>query len=337
MNTVPAISLLVFFGISIASYLIWKSNLWLRVRTSQEQKRKEWIEDILKQLFHVEQSGRKASLDGLAGALKLPHSKLIKYIDVMSSKELISLNDDMIRLTEDGKQYALEIIRVHRLWEKYLSERTGFDKTEWHDRAEMMEHNLDKNQADQLYQNLGSPRFDPHGDPIPTSTGEMVQPDWKPLSGTSVGTIQKIVHIEDEPDVIYRQIIDKNLRKGQLLKVYESSDKNIVFESEGHSYKLSPIIASNINVKEVTDADQNETKAVRLTSLKVNEKAKIVGLSQECRGATRRRLLDLGFIKGSTVEIGLPGPVKEPKAYLIRNTLIALRNDQADLILIEKE
>ena len=57
----------------------------------------------------------------------------------------------------------------------------------------------------------------------------------------------------------------------------------------------------------------------------------------ESRGESRRRLLDLGFVKGSDISIDLMNPLGEPNAYLIKGTSIALRKDQAAKILIKKE
>jgi len=69
----------------------------------------------------------------------------------------------------------------------------------------------------------------------------------------------------------------------------------------------------------------------------VGEKAKIIGISSEYRGAGRRRLLDLGFVPGTTVLPNFSSPMNNPKAYLIRDTVIALRNEQADLVLVKKQ
>ncbi|MCB0432376.1 MAG: ferrous iron transport protein A, partial [Mangrovimonas sp.] len=60
------------------------------------------------------------------------------------------------------------------------------------------------------------------------------------------------------------------------------------------------------------------------------------GISKECRGESRRRLLDLGFVKGTPIKIDLVSPLKNPKAYLVKGTTIALREDQASKILIKK-
>ncbi len=334
----PVTALLIFAGLTLITLtIIWimKTDTWkLKFRSKDILKTK--IEDILKQLYHVEYGGKRATLNAMAGALKIEYSKLVPVIEYMAGSELINVKENAIILTEEGRDYALKIIRIHRLWEKYLSEKTGIHKSEWHQRAEKMEHTLTNEEAELLYRQLGSPRFDPHGDPIPTKTGDIIQTHNQPLCSLKVGDSAKIMHIEDEPAVIYKQLIKEKLHIGQYLKVIKSSENNVTFISEGNQHKLSHIVASNIGVRTLSEEEVFEKEKVRLSALDKGEKAIVVGISKECRGANRRRLMDFGFINGAEIVTEMKSPSGEPKAYLIKNTLIALRDDQADLILIEK-
>lgn len=332
----PAVSLIIFFSLVILSFAFWKISKSTKLLQNLKQAKKALTEDILKQLYHVEYSGKKASLDAMAGALKIPHRKLVKLVEEMSVSRLIELDGNTLKLTPSGRDYGLKIIRVHRLWEKYLSEKTGFDKSEWHDIAEEKEHKLTQEQTDELYRDLGSPRFDPHGDPIPTEKGEIIETDWIPLSGLQPDAVARIVHLEDEPDVIYQQILNKKLHIGSQVKVISSDNNEIRFFCEGGEYEFSPIVASNISVKLLDHENEFSEEARRLSSLRPGEQGEILGISSECRGANRRRLLDLGFIAGTSIECEFENPLDEPKAYSIRNTIIALRNDQSDLIIIRK-
>lgn len=334
----PKTALLIFAALSVLVLLLYwamRSEYWKSLFRKKQNLKTE-VEDILKQLYHVEYSGKRATLNAMAGALKINDQKLVSLIEYMSALELIQVKENTILLTDDGRDYALKIIRIHRLWEKYLSEKTGIHKSEWHERAEKMEHALSADEAEALYQQLGSPRYDPHGDPIPLKSGEIIGTIGVPLSSLKPNTRAKITHIEDEPDVIYKQIIEKKLLIGQQIKLIDVDDHQVKFFSEGEQYVLSNIVASNIGVKLLTAEEEFEEQKVRLSALQEGEKARILGISRECRGANRRRLMDFGFINGAIIETGLNGPLKEPKAYLIKNTMIALRNDQADLILIEK-
>ena len=84
-------------------------------------------------------------------------------------------------------------------------------------------------------------------------------------------------------------------------------------------------------------ANWPEIHAQRLIHLQAGEQARIVGLSPACRGALRRRLLDLGFVKGSVVSIDMPSPMGNPIAYVVRGSAIALRHEQAKFVLVRKD
>ena len=65
------------------------------------------------------------------------------------------------------RKRAAELVRAHRLWERYLTERGGFKPDHVHDPAERAEHWLDEDGRRKLEENLGHPTVDPHGSPIP--------------------------------------------------------------------------------------------------------------------------------------------------------------------------
>ena len=285
----PTWSLLIFISLCIGVYLIFHFKVWRVFTSGYRKSQKAQVEDILKQLYHVEQSERNASILGLSGALGISGKRMIELIENMTASGLIGTTGENIRLTDAGRDYALKIIRVHRLWEKYLSEHTGIDKLEWHDRAEYKEHILTPEQTEELYQELGRPRFDPHGDPIPTEQGHIVEIKNKPLPSLAEGTIARISHIEDEPEAVYEQIIAKKLHIGSQLKVITSNDTHVIFYCEGNEYTLSTIVASNISVRELNKQEIFEEDKVRLSSLKEGESAVVKGISSECRGAARRR------------------------------------------------
>lgn len=340
MNTYnPVNALIIFVSISVLIYLIFrpaKGWFWL-IKNSFIFNEKTAIEDILKQLYHFENSGKDANISSLTGVLKFKDSLVIEVVKLMTINKLIYFEGDVLKLTKSGRDYSLRIVRVHRLWEKYLAEKTGIDKLEWHDRAEFMEHKLSLEETNSLASQLGNPVYDPHGDPIPTNSGKIAKVKGVPLSSLAVNSIGKITHIEDEPDIIYKQIIAENIHIGSQIRVVENNTKRIVFYSEGEEFKLAPIVAANLTVAILDPTVLDKEITLRLSSLQENETAKIVGISKESRGESRRRLLDLGFVKGTQISIDLMSPLRNPTAYLVKGTSIALRKDQASKILIKKD
>jgi len=332
-------ALLIFFIICIGLYLLFRPDkglVWV-IRRVMKQDNRIIIEDTLKMLYHAEDNNRKMSINNLLERLNSDEKHLLEIINKIESEGLVKFIDNHIVLSDRGRDYALRIIRAHRLWEKYLSEETGYHKLEWHHRAEQMEHQLSEEQTEQLARQLGNPRYDPHGDPIPSKYGEISVVQGQPLSSFIAGSVGRITHIEDEPEVIYKQILAEDLHIGSIVKVIEANERRIRFDAVGEEYILAPIVAANITMAELKNEEVSEKNISRLSSLKEGEKAIVVGISRECKGENRRRLLDLGIVMGTEISIDITSPLNDPKGYLIRDTVIAFRNDQANNILIEKE
>ena len=333
----PATINLLIFALLIG--LIWVAYKLVHSQNmlhSKVQKQKTLTEDILKQLYHVEQSNRTATVSDLSGALEIRRRSILPAVVQMASAMLIESKDEVLHLTKSGKEYALRIIRVHRLWEKYLAEKTGHQQSDWHYLAEKMEHELNEEEIAKLNSQLGNPMFDPHGDPIPTEEGIMSPVKWIPLPSYPLNTPGKIAHIEDEPGVIYQQILAKRIFVGSHIILKESESDEIIIATEGKDHRFSPIVAANISIEPLSSDEAYEENAIRLSSLKMGEIAEVIAISKECRGANRRRLLDLGILPGTSIEVDLKSPMNDPIAYRVRNTSIALRNALADRILINK-
>ena len=168
-------ALIVSFGITLLlAVLAWPrvgvAPRLLRLARLDERVR---LEDALKHVFTCQQSGQMSSLESLAGRLEVSTGQAASLLSRLAEMGLVQMEGDGPTLTTDGAQTAVRIVRTHRLWERYLADRTGVPPVEWHDQAERMEHTLSAEDADRLESRLGHPSWDPHGDPIPTSDGEI--------------------------------------------------------------------------------------------------------------------------------------------------------------------
>ena len=74
-----------------------------------------------------------------------------------------------------------------------------------------------------------------------------------------------------------------------------------------------------------------------LASLQYGQTAVIAGFATDCRQEVRQRLLDLGFVRGTTIRVENVSPLSDPVAYNIHNTQIALRKSDALCVLINLE
>jgi len=302
---------------------------WRRARQQTERIR---MEDALKHILGCEMSGDRFTANSLAGALQITADQAAGVLLKMERRGLLHVERDSIRLSPVGRQSALHILRAHRLWESYLADETGVGELEWHGQAEWHEHQLTPEEAETLAARLGNPTHDPHGDPIPSAEGELLPQAGIPLISAEVNEPLQIVHIEDEPQAVFAQLLAEGLYPGMEVRLVERSPHRIRFWAGGDEHVLAPVIAANVSVDR--PADPSDLAGQRLSDLAHGERGQVVAISSRCRGLQRRRLQDLGFLPGAEIRAELASSSGDPVAYRIRGTLIALRKEQADLIQI---
>jgi DtxR family Mn-dependent transcriptional regulator len=332
----PALNLSLGFAALLLVFLMLRPKtgwLWQWQRRAQPERVR--IEDALKYLYGCHEAQTPCSVDSLAGALEITRNEAVQLVGRLEQQSLVSAQPPELHLTEDGRKYALQVIRTHRLWEQYLAENTGLDEREWHERADRVEHELSPQQVDALAARMGDPVFDPHGDPIPSATGMVRRPDSQPLNVVPAGVMYRIVHVEDEPESTYRVLREAQLQSGMLITVVSSSSYGIELDTGASTCRLSPLVAANVAVQPLGERDAKRVSLRRLASLPMGEQAVVSDISPACRGVERRRLLDLGLVSGTVVKAEFASPAGDPVAYRVRGALIALRAQQAELIYIQ--
>ena len=304
---------------------------------SSKKVEKEQREDFLKTLYHL---GGEISVEKafqVAKQLNIHSKTTPSIIGVLVLQGEVTAQKTLT-LTPKGKKHALRLIRAHRIYEQYLAEHSGYAPSEWHERANKMEHNMNDEEQKRIAVFLGNPLFDPHGDPIPTQSLELITKEntSQPFREQSWW---RITHVEDDDKDLFLQINEIGLTKDSIIFITSIDSRSFHFNYEGEQFCL-PLNAqealTKVEIANDEAAKYPETTAQRLTRISANQTALIAGLSPSCRGALRRRLMDLGFVKGSSVSIDLESPMKNPIAYVVRGTSIALRHDQARYILIKQ-
>jgi len=332
--TDPVVTLLIGTGIILLGIVSFfpEKGLIARIRRSISISRRVLIEDALKHLYNCEYNNVSCTLNSVAGKLSISEDEAAELITKLQEMGLLISHHETLQLSSEGRSYALRIIRVHRLWEKYLADETGFDEREWHHSAEKFEHKLSPTDADVLAAQIGNPVFDPHGDPIPSSSGDLPTKSGKPLNDLQFGDFASIIHIEDEPDAIYQQLVAEGLYPGMQIRMMESTKERVRFTANGEECVLAPLFAKNITVEPIKFEKVVEGKFKNLASLKIGEKGTVLGISKALRGQQRRRLMDLGIVPGTDIVAELKGAFDDPTAHRIKGASIALRKKLAERI-----
>lgn len=295
-------------------------------------RRRVRIEDALKHLFDQEYRGRRGSFASLAGALRLDDRRLMQLLARMQQQGLVVATGQEFHLTGEGERVARQIVRAHRLLERYFADEARFPLRDVHAAAERQEHTLTPEQVDALSASLGHPRQDPHGDPIPGRDGDISPAGDTPVTAWPADQFGRITHLEDEPPLAFAQILAEGLKIGQVVRIVESGPDRVVLTDGENEFRLAPAVAANVFLAPAPAPAASDL--IRLADLPDGQTGQVVTLDASCQGFSRRRLMDLGFTPGARIEPTLRTFAGDPRGYRVRGTLVALRQDQSRQVLV---
>lgn len=161
------------------------------------------VEDYLKAIYTLEENEGVARTGALARQLGITAGSVTEMIKRMAAnpEPLISYRHHQgVQLTKGGRQKALAVIRRHRLLETFLHRTLGLGWEAVHQEAETLEHHLSERVVKAIDRHLDHPRCDPHGEPIPDTTGQMTPPAGLALTRLEAGTSFRVVRVDPSVD-----------------------------------------------------------------------------------------------------------------------------------------
>lgn len=171
MPTGPWIVMALSFITLISVVFAPEKGIISRHRKKKFNAQKILVENIVKAFFHLNEKvggkNAKISLDQLNTIMKTDTSRLVKGLGILKQKELVVKAGDQWKLTRDGVAESRRIVRLHRLWELYLTRKMLIDPSLVHADAEAIEHVITPEIEFQLTKELGDPKIDPHLSEIP--------------------------------------------------------------------------------------------------------------------------------------------------------------------------
>ncbi len=157
-------------------------------------------ENYLKQIFNLQQDGKeRISTSSLALELGINAASVTEKLKRLALKNLLVYEKSKgVALTEEGKSIAVRIIRKHRIWETFLVKQLHFGWEEVHEIAEQLEHIKSDALINRIEAQLGFPRFDPHGEPIPDLNGNISKPCFKSITELKVGEKARVTGVKSD-------------------------------------------------------------------------------------------------------------------------------------------
>lgn len=216
--------------------------------------RSQSVEDYLKAIYKLESTldGKGVPTSKLAKEMKVANASVTNMVKRLSNLGMVTYKSYYgSKLTETGRKIALEMIRHHRLLELYLAEMLGYSWDQVHDEAEKLEHYISEQFEDKISELLNDPKFDPHGDPIPTKDGMMPELGLKVLSRREENISLEVRRVKNQTPELLRYLDDYGLTPGAevIIKKKEPFDGPLELIVDGNPVTLGYKIASDILVK----------------------------------------------------------------------------------------
>jgi DtxR family Mn-dependent transcriptional regulator len=183
------------------------------------------VEDYLKTIYVLaeESAEDRVSTSRIAEARDVKPASVTNMIQRLARLNLVDYEKhNGVKLTANGRQIALEVIRHHRLIELYLIEALGFEWDEVHEQADILEHVISEKLEARIAAALDHPTVDPHGDPIPTLEGAIISIDMTPLIALKIGDRARVARIVDDANSeMLRYLAQLGLVPGATFQIVE--------------------------------------------------------------------------------------------------------------------
>ena len=212
------------------------------------------IQDYLKRIYELTESGQLASTNDLARELKVRPASVTGMIQKLAAEKpaLVAYQKHQgVTLTASGRKAALEVIRHHRLLETWLVQTLGYSWDEVHEEAEKLEHVISEDLEKRIAAALGHPVRDPHGELIPTEDLKMPSDRSAPLSSLRPDQTAIIQRVDAQDPNLLRHLDDLGLTPGVEIEVsaYSEFDHNLTVKVGRKSNVLGLNITTKIFVE----------------------------------------------------------------------------------------
>ena len=180
------------------------------------------VENYVKQLYLEERSqpGEMIGMGRLATIMGVVPGTATAMVKALATSGFVDYQPRSgVRLTPQGEQLALDVLRRHRLVELFLVKVLGLDWSVVHEEAEALEHAISQRVLERIDAVLGRPETDPHGDPIPTQQGQVHEPQRLSLADCPIGEPQQVVRVIDQSPEFLRFIERRGLMPGATVTV----------------------------------------------------------------------------------------------------------------------
>ncbi|MEX1140682.1 MAG: metal-dependent transcriptional regulator [Thermoleophilaceae bacterium] len=202
-------------------------------------------EEYLQIIFWLQEAGLPMTGANVARAMQVSAPTVHEMIGRLEADGYITRNaDKSIEFTDSGREHAEDIVRRHRLIERFLTDVFDIPWDQVHEEAERLEHWMSPTVEERMLKAIGDADTCPHGHPIFTHN----RLPGVPLADVEEGATVRVLRFENEAEDLLHYLMESGLKPGLEGTLAESSDDVVVIESDGDRYSVTHSVAETVSV-----------------------------------------------------------------------------------------
>lgn len=203
-------------------------------------------EEYLQILFWLHEARLPMTGANVARAMQLSPPTVHEMVGRLECDGYITRDKDRtISFTDSGVEHAEQIVRRHRLIERFLTDVLGVPWDDVHEEAERLEHAMSPGLEERMLAAIGDAKTCPHGHPIEVGA----RLSGVPLGDVEVGASVRVLRFENEAEDLLHYLKESGLEPGLEGTLAERDSEQVVVQAaDGSRCIVTPSVAETVSV-----------------------------------------------------------------------------------------
>ena len=202
-------------------------------------------EEYLQIIYWLQEAGLPITGANIARAMQVSAPTVHEMIGRLEADGYVTrASDKSLEFTETGKDQATQIVRRHRLIERFLTDVFDIPWDQVHEEAERLEHWMSPVVEERMLRAIGDAKTCPHGHPIFEGERET----GVPLADVEEGAQVRVLRFENEAEDLLHYLKDTGLHPGLEGTLARVGDDEVVLEADGSSHSVTRSVAETVSV-----------------------------------------------------------------------------------------
>jgi DtxR family Mn-dependent transcriptional regulator len=203
-------------------------------------------EEYLQTIYWLMEAELPITGANIARAMQLSQPTVHEMIGRLESDGYITRADDKsLSFTESGREHAAQIVRRHRLIERFLTDIFEIPWDQVHEEAERLEHWMSPVVEERMLKAIGDAKTCPHGHPI----FEGAREPGVPMADVKEGASIRVLRFENEAEDLLHYLKRAGLRPGLKGTLTSSDAEEVALRSNGEAISVTRSVAETVSVR----------------------------------------------------------------------------------------